>query len=388
MKVSKIKLSEVTTFFFLFFMIIDPTRNLFHMTEISFIIFIFTNYKKISYQYAIIIILFFAIFLISLLFSIYVMEFDYNRLTSIFLANFFLIIFLFISRNNNIFKYYYIISLIMSFIVLLIGLLFNIEKKIAYIFINYLRNNNGNIMFSESRSFLSIPIISIFYKSSPIIVFALAFSFSKYLIEKRKKYIFFCILLFFNLILSGTRANILAALFIIFLIYLLYIKNIKRNEHIFYYVLYFSFIIIAALTILILINKDASYNVKELHFNSTIKLFITDPIRTFIIGFGPGTKFYSAGYGKFESQTELSYLELVRNYGFFCALIIIMVYLYPIFLMFKNRKYLLFIYQSLIVSYLAYLFIAATNPFLNSSIGYLTLAIFYYISIHNVEKEI
>ncbi len=118
------------------------------------------------------------------------------------------------------------------------------------------------------------------------------------------------------------------------------------------------------------------------------ELFLTNPIRTFFIGFGPGSMFYTKGWRRYTSQTELSYMELIRNFGFVGALGILCVFAYPFFLLFKNKSYNLMLKISLAWGYLAYLFIAGTNPFLNCATGYLTVSIFYYIANNDISKEV
>ena len=96
-----------------------------------------------------------------------------------------------------------------------------------------------------------------------------------------------------------------------------------------------------------------------------------------IFGEGPGATFDSLGVrGRFAVQSELTYLDLIRWFGIPFTVIIMLVYLYPVRLIYSKRRNLE--YSSvLILAYLLYLVIAGTNPLLISSTGMLALLVMY-----------
>lgn len=99
--------------------------------------------------------------------------------------------------------------------------------------------------------------------------------------------------------------------------------------------------------------------------------------------------FWTDGWGgRYTSQTELSYLEIIRNYGLIGATVIIVLFFSPFMSIVNNKKISTYYKYSFSIGYLAYLFIAGTNPLLNCATGYLTLALFAYMANHNVVLEV
>jgi hypothetical protein len=288
----------------------------------------------------------------------------------------------------DLFKYFYNASLLMSILVILLSVFFSLNKNVALVFINYFRNDKSTIMFSSARSFLSLTIVSIFYKSSPIIVLSLSAAFSAALAKRTKKYFIEALLFFLNLVFSGTRANILSAVMVISLIYLFYKLFYQKKINTFGILLS----IISSFSLILVISlfkyKDPSMDVKNLHLESEMDLFQSNWVRTFFCGFGPGQLFYTKGWSRMTSLTELSYLELIRNYGVLFSIGILAIYLYPIIVIDKLKIYSKYYEISLCLGYILYLLISATNPFLTSSTGYLLLSMFYYTANQDVFKEI
>lgn len=386
--IKKINIPKLLNFLFLFLAIMDPTRNIFHLTEVAFILLIFANCKRISFNYLPFIVFCLMSYFLSLSFSITNQNFDKAREISL-LTSYSFLFYLFFSKSSKLktFYYFYRIGLLMSVIVVGIGLFFIFFEDIGLMFINFFRDEKNTIMFSSARRILFVVIISVFYKTSPMIVLLL--SYSLYLLFKthKKKYFIHSSLFMANLLFSGTRANILSALLIVCFIFLFHLYFDKKSIF-FFPVLTFLCIAGALILIFLLITtKDASASVKDLHMESEWDLFLSNPIRTFFVGYGPGSMFYTKGWKMFTSQTEVSYMELIRNYGFFGAAGIIFMFLYPFILMFKNKKYEPMLKLSLSLGYLAYLFIAGTNPFLNCATGYLTMSIFYYMANTDITKE-
>jgi O-antigen ligase len=214
----------------------------------------------------------------------------------------------------------------------------------------------------------------IYYKSCPIVVIPYAYSWYKYLINKktRKRYLFFSIIFGSCLIISGTRANMLSGIMLPLIILLYYFLKIKKNILGFYLILmssaiFFMYIIAKILTDL----NESSFVIKSGHLYSYIKLFSENPIQM-IIGYGPGSMFYSSGNGLMVSETELTYFEILRRYGLIGAFLILWIFFCPIIFMYqkiKNNKE----YFPFFMGYITYLFIGGTNPLLFSSTGIIVL---------------
>lgn len=222
------------------------------------------------------------------------------------------------------------------------------------------------------RAFYGVEIVMIYYRTSPLLVFSLCFFLDKYLQYKKIKFIPIAGIVFFTLFLTGTRANILMALIIAaFYFYRIY------SKHFFAKIIYILGLLYAAVTFFSQLNfdvKDESSDVKGDHFNSYLELFDKNP-NYLIHGQGLGSEFYSRGSAKMLPQTELTYLDLLRTFGFPVTILFLILLLYPIMYLFKNGYWQ--IYSSAIVAYLAYLFIAGTNPLLISSTGMIAVLVAY-----------
>lgn len=386
----KIRLSTLLNFIFLFLSILDPTRSIFHATEVVMLLFFLWNIKKIDFEYLPAIFFCIGIWFLSLGFAITNQTFDKSREISL-LTSYIFLFYLLYQKNasNKTFYSFYIIGKLMSLIVITLGVLFLLFPSVGEIAIAFFSSDNSTIMFSSARRVLFITVISVFYKTSPMIVLLLAYSTAKFFATKKKNYFFDSLLFFINLFFSATRANILSAILIIGIVFLAYLFYIKKAKNIFPFFLLAIFIAATALVLMLLMQKgEASLNTKKLHQQSILQLLFSNPLRSIFVGYGPGSLFWTAGWRNYTAQTELSYLELIRNYGLIGGCGIICVFLSPFIVMLHNRELSSYYKVSFSIGYLAYLFIAGTNPFLNCATGYLTLSLFFYMAYNNILKEV
>ena len=94
---------------------------------------------------------------------------------------------------------------------------------------------------------------------------------------------------------------------------------------------------------------------------------------TLLFGQGLGTYYYWTFRSSFYFITELTYFEIIRNYGIFIGFIMVMMMFYPVFYSFYLNKS--FNERHIIIGYVFYLGMTATNPLFFSSMGILILAI-------------
>jgi O-antigen ligase len=231
------------------------------------------------------------------------------------------------------------------------------------------------------RQFLGISFRQIYYKSSPVVVIPYAYSFYKLLITKKtsKKRYFICSVVFCScLIISGSRANMLTGLLVPLIIFLFYLFKNKKN--LFGFFLFLVPIVMLGFVIIFKLLNDsneASLLVKTGHMYSYIELFSENPLRI-IMGYGPGSMFYSYGKMGMVSETELTYLEMFRRYGVVGALLLLWIFICPLIHLSQNlrndKNYFPFL-----IGYIGYLFIGGTNPLLFSSTGIVVLIQYYML---------
>ena len=253
---------------------------------------------------------------------------------------------------------------------------------------DYLVIKNSAITCS-GRTFLGIPLLMVFYKTSPLLVFGLSHYanevfFKRHRLHQMMYSIAIFVVFVWAMFLSGTRANIISA-FGIIAFYTLWFFSTKRKI-VFYFVLTTLFVLaiplLYDLSKSLFDGKEQSNAIKFGHFLSYLDLWSDNPLYLFT-GQGFGAKFYSGAYMELMDRSELTYFELVRIFGLPFALIILFFLLYPLIFKLKMKDD----YQ-LIIAYLFYLVIIGTNPLLMSSTGMIVLVYVYSYMMLKPKKSI
>jgi hypothetical protein len=118
----------------------------------------------------------------------------------------------------------------------------------------------------------------------------------------------------------------------------------------------------------LLFDKEEPSNlVKYGHFMSYYDYFSSNILNLFL-GQGLGMSFFSTGFNRLVLTTELTYFEVLRVWGLPITFIFLSILILPIVKEIKSKSI-----SPLFIAYIAYLFIAGTNPFLLDSTGMLVL---------------
>jgi hypothetical protein len=250
---------------------------------------------------------------------------------------------------------------------------------------SFLENSSFvNGMFRIERvTFLGYSFFRVFHLSSPIIVVALGHSLASFLYKKKAEYFFKCILFLLALYFSSTRANMLASILIILMIYLYHTLYVKKRVTFFIFISC-CFIVFTLILVYLLFTdvSNASSNVKYGHVISLNELFKNN-INIFLFGNGPGSLYYTMGFGGLTTRSELSYYEVIRIFGISSSVVIFFIFFYPIFSI-PIKSIFSF---SFLISYLAYLFIAGTNPLLIVPQGFIMLLLAYNYKLNISRKS-
>lgn len=236
----------------------------------------------------------------------------------------------------------------------------------------YMCEHDHTIMLSR-RAFLGFSMFGMYCKST--VAFLPVFAMLLYRLcvpRMRNAVVVMCVLLFVHLFLiSGTRSTIVLPVFLALLVLFVFYRNKRYVNYLFYpsaLVLFFA--LFALLATLLMEVGEHSNMVKYAHLHSYKELFTDNPLYL-LVGQGPGTAFYTAGFNKMSLKTEWSYMELLRNYGLF-SIFILYTFLRPLASIMhsscKNDEALV-----VAATYIVYLVIAGTNPLLLSSTGMLVL---------------
>jgi len=276
----------------------------------------------------------------------------------------FLVLLIFINVDRNIFRKILInMLLVLSYSIIIIFLLKVFKNE-------YIDNLSSYLTFEVesakigTRQYGSYTLPMIYFKTSPLILFAIA-----YFIKKHTRInLIISILCLIAMILSGTRANIIIGFAFFSVSFFIIYKKYRKAA-----IIIFTLIIILFLP-KILINffsvSEYSNTIKINHIYDYIKLFDT---KTILFGQGIGSGFMSTAFHGLTYNTELTYFEIIRIFGLLLGTILIIFIILPGILLYKND-----IINSL--AYFSYLIIAGTNPLLISSTG--MIAIIYTILLN------
>jgi hypothetical protein len=376
-------------FLTMFSIIVDPTNTIFGIKNISFILFMLSSLSNLKCTNIIYIFPFIGIFIIPLAYNQLFPNsaVDFGQTTGYLKSFLFLFFILVMNKNSNLpaFKYFYILNLLVALFCCAIWLLLTfvpgLESPFCLFFMHF---ENYTIAISR-RVFIGIKVLSVFHKTCILSTICLAYSMYMWLFRKNRKYCITTIIFLTYLIFSGTRANMLSGCLIFSLICLY--KVYKSGNILLFITLCLVILAVFFSLIFKLLNDNGekSLEIKSLHIVSYQELFSGNPFRYLFIGDGPGATFYTKGFNETVAFTELSYYDLIREYGLIFTIVFVSLFCYP-FLGIYNH-YSASFFMCFCIGFLAFMFIAGTNPYLVSSNGFTVLAIYYYIMNGNLHFE-
>ena len=368
----KIKIPSLSNFFiglFIFNIIIDPANALFHTKQITFFLALSSNIKKLKFNdFGLTV---FLIFYISYFVSTYLMilrNIDYDSdFSNMYLTTFLTLLIFFIDSRKIAYKdIFNNTCLFIAFFTILLGILLMKFPTLALL----LEKNKtlGSIFFiTEYKKVLYWWLPSAYHRASALMIIPYSLNVCDFLLKKEKKHLLKIICFGAALFFTGARANMLAMILIFGIIYWCDLFYNKKKLYISFIVLFVFLILSITLIYLVITVKNSSSNAKDLHIVSYWDLFSEHP-SYMLIGMGPGSFFYTKGYNSLATNTEMSYYELIRMFGGLFSLFIILLYIRPLFYI-KNIKDLRNI--SIGMGYIAYLFVAGTNPLLIGPTGFI-----------------
>jgi hypothetical protein len=229
------------------------------------------------------------------------------------------------------------------------------------------------LFYLDERSYGSLHLLQVFFATSPMLVVPIAYYFDRAMSESaiKRRLVFFAVTLvsIVGMFLAGTRNNILVSVLLPLLIWPLY--STKPGSSALY-----SAAGIAILGLLFVGHLKEFFDPTE--FANNIKLITLkdyigifgDPA-TLWLGQGLGANYDWSARGQYFI-TELTYFEIIRNFGLIGGIPILAMLLLPLanaILSSASRRD-----KALAVAYFLYLVMSAFNPILFSSMGILILA--------------
>lgn len=385
------KAAEYINAVLLFCIIIDPTSALFGLKDISFILFVIVSIPFIDYKLLYIPLTFIAVYCISMS-VVLITDANINWSSAIGTLKSFAFLIYVLWVNNDFLKTFrsmYIMCLIMAVGVIIVWALSYISPTFCQMVYDFsdLKNDYFPGGGLGVKVYYGVRLYALYHRTSSICVIPLVTALYLYFSLKRIKYGIQAVIFGVLLVISGTRANMLSCFLLVFSIFLFYLFFYKKRVVI--VVLLGSIFVCVSLYAIyfLLTTPNYSTNIKTGHLQSFIDLFESSPIRFFLLGFGPSAYMYSSGFDIITSLTELSYLELIKEYGLILTLVLIGMFCIPFIRIFKNKKSAVFEKFCLGMGYLSYLFIAGTNPLLINSTGFIVYIAMMYISNKTINEE-
>ena len=241
---------------------------------------------------------------------------------------------------------------------------------------------NTGVLLLNKRNYGSLSFTQVYFVTSPMLAISIPHYFDRAMSSRgRAKLVNFGLsaISIIAMFLVGLRNSMAVALVLPFVLWPLYTRRIALNEF-----RSLGTLVILALPLVdklkMFLDPAETSNNTKLSYLSDYSEILHDPL-TLLFGQGLGAyyEWSSAGTPGFEKTganfyfiTELTYLELIRNFGVIGAAIMMFLLAYPIvsaFLVSVDRRP-----RALAVGFLAYLGMCATNPLLFSSLGMLILS--------------
>ena len=224
-----------------------------------------------------------------------------------------------------------------------------------------------------------------YFVVSSMLVIPIAYYFDKWRTLKSKRTFYFiltaiCVLAMF---LAGTRNNMLISILLPSILLFYYSKN-RLIVFILLTLVMGIFAGVFSENIIAFFNPNEQSNYYKISFIKDYFIIFNNFSFSNVL-FGEGLGAYSAWSLRGDYFiTELTFLEIFRNFGLLMGIVMLMLMLYPIIYSFIIRPS--YIDKHIIIAYAAYLVMCITNPLFFSSTGMLILAIIVAnISIFNLD---
>jgi hypothetical protein len=234
----------------------------------------------------------------------------------------------------------------------------------------------------------NLQLIQVYFVTSSMLAVSIAYYFDRAMsVPGRWTKLGYFVLVSINILgmlLAGTRNNIIVSLLLPLLLWPLYTKRVALNT-------FFSLLALAILAIPFSLQLQTLFDPEETA--NSIKLALvhdymdlfSDPV-TLLFGQGLGAYRYWSASNVYFYISELTYLEMIRNFGLFGAIAMMALLLFPVAYAFFNtasRRE-----RALAMAYFLYLLMAVSNPLLFSSSGMLILvALIANIALDRIRDE-
>lgn len=362
---------------------INIREPFFHIREILFFLTMLASIRTLDLKQAKYAAILIAIWVVCVFFNIIVpgshIDFSNGGFETVIISAYLLLMCFFQKRYASaIIKSYIFVSVVVALITISIWLICNASESAYYSIREYflsVRETRGlTWMALDYRTMLGFRYLTVWYRTAPCMICSLGYCLAQRLMGGNK-HTFEILLLTIALILSGTRANILAAilLVVIYVAFLLYQKGLNIIPAVIFATIVIFAVILGVRFLNDVTSRSSAVKISDLR--TYLSMFRDDPLRALFFGWGPGTSFYSEVRNLVINSAELSLFESIRKYGlFFTCVIMFGIWFVPFRSKnFQSLNYYKYYYYCV---FAAYMLAAFTNPYLLDSVGFCALLFF------------
>jgi hypothetical protein len=234
-----------------------------------------------------------------------------------------------------------------------------IEMKMFYL---DNRNYGGGLTLSQ-----------IYFAVSPMLVISIAhyFYLAKFSNKNKGWYKLITLIQIVAMFMAGSRNNMMVAFLLPLSLHILFTKRRLLSIILITLVVFLTTLIFFDELLILLDPLEHSNSAKIALIDDYLTIF-SNP-GDLLVGQGLGSYHVWEAYGNLAYfVTELTYFEIIRNFGLFFGIIMLLMLFYPIVAAFFINKH--YMEKHIIIAYFFYLIMCISNPNLFSSMGMLILS--------------
>lgn len=240
--------------------------------------------------------------------------------------------------------------------------------------------NANELGYYGLRNFGGLEMFMLHHRSSPFMLLPLSLFFIDFLKSKRLHSLFFMIVIMVAIVSSASRGLMVMGMISMFVLYF-------YNQSWAVRLLVLSALVPAVSLVVgylvaetsVFSSDEASNSIKIGHFLSFLNVV---DWKMLVFGNGLGSFFYTEGYQRLVSQTEITWMDSIRYVGLPLSILLFSILLFP------TRRYVPSVQGSssrLII--FMYLIMSLSNPVLFNSFGFLVILWYWSVVIKNQEPS-
>ncbi len=353
---------------------IDPANKLLHMKEAAFVLLMFVTlllqkgrfYRETVVSFVALISLAFLSVFTEMVFF----ETDVATSLPYFKALLFLTVFFCISKLSieQLLKFNYIVGLGMAIFisVMLLAFVGGFFDMMSFI----MKLADASAVYLARRENLGIEMYMFYYATMPYMFLALIYAL-------RNKHFIPAALIVVAIFYGGSRTPILMAFAVIG-----YVFYDKRNNKFLKYII--ATVVVVAIVYIVYLLTSSTYSQEGDDFKFAVAKYLFN--NSSLVGHGVGAPYWDPGRKEVTVSTEVTYFEMLYQYGWLLFPIVLYIFLRPIIKLYKKKND--DNVRDFAVAYLLYLINAGTNPLLISSTGLYVFACALTITAKVHEQQI